>query len=170
MDDKKLMKDLSFRDFVTVDYTMTDDEYLAYQAQKRRRGHFDTWGDDYTPEEGEQLDEVLSTSQRIKASQRMKKMSRRIQVAKKRAMKRAPSADVLKKRARKQAKDQMIKKWTRGVPKSELSLSRRAELEKKLKKSSSRIDRMSKRLVPQVRKQDRERRAAATSKKSNSEK
>ena len=166
MDDKKLMKDLSFRDFVTVDYTMTDDEYLAYQAQKRRRGHYDTWGDDYTPQEGEQLDEVMSTSQRIKASQRMKKMSRRIQVAKKRAMKRAPSADVLKKRARKQAKDQLVKKWTRGQSKGELSLARRAEIEKKLKKAGPRLDRMSKRLVPQVRKQDRERRAAATAKKS----
>ena len=56
MDDR--LKKLGFKDFITVDYTMTGDEYLAYQAQKRRRGHYDTWGDDYTPE-GEQLDEGM---------------------------------------------------------------------------------------------------------------
>ena len=44
MDDK--YKKLTFMDFVTVDYTMTGDEYLAYQAQKRRRGHHDTFGEE----------------------------------------------------------------------------------------------------------------------------
>jgi len=54
MDDK--FKTLGFKDFIIVDNAMTGDEYLAYQAQKRRRGHFDTWGDDYTPE-GETINE-----------------------------------------------------------------------------------------------------------------
>jgi len=44
MDDK--YKKLTFMDFVTVDYTGTGDEYLAYQAQKRRRGHHDTFGEE----------------------------------------------------------------------------------------------------------------------------
>ena len=43
MDDK--FKKLSFKDFVVANPSMTDDEYLAYQAQKRRRGHFDTQGE-----------------------------------------------------------------------------------------------------------------------------
>ena len=163
MDDK--FKKLSFKDFTTVDYTMTGDEYLAYRAQKRRRGHYDTWGDDYTPEEGEQLDEVMSRTARLKASQRMKRMSKRIQVAKKRAMKRAPSTEVIKKRAQKQARDTMYRKWTRGTPKSDLSMSRRGELEKRLKKSKGKVDRMATRLVPQIRRQDRERRANASQKK-----
>jgi len=162
MDDK--FKKLSFKDFITVDYTMTGDEYLAYQAQKRRRGHYDTWGDDYTPE-GEQLDEVMSRTARLKASQRMKRMSKRIAMAKKRAMKRTPSTEVIKKRAQKQARDTMYKKWTRGTPKGELSISRRAELEKRLKKAKPKVDRMATRLVPQIRKQDRERRASAAQKK-----
>ena len=110
------LKRLGFKDFTTVDYTMTGDEYLAYQAQKRRRGHYDTWGDDYTPE-GEQLDEVMSRQQRVKASQRMKRMSKRIQMAKKRALKRAPTMDVIKKRAQKQARDTMYKKWTQRCAK-----------------------------------------------------
>ena len=43
MDDK--LKKMSFKDFTVVNPSMTDDEYLAYQAQKRRRGHFDTQGE-----------------------------------------------------------------------------------------------------------------------------
>ena len=109
----------------------------------------------------EQVDEVLSVSQRRKASQRMKRMSKRIQVAKKRALKRAPTADVLQKRAQKQAKSQMIKKWSRGMDKSEMSPARKAEMEKKLKKAKPRIDRMAKKMVPQLRKLDRERRSGA---------
>ena len=153
------IKKLGFKDFVTVDYTQTGDEYLAYQAQKRKRGHFDTYNEGV-----EETDEALTQSQRVKASQRMKRMSKRIQMAKKRAMKRSPTMDTLKKRAQKQARISMIKKWTRGQEKSELSFSRRNELEKKLKKAKAKVDRNAKRLLPQVRKQDRERRAAASSK------
>ena len=80
-------------------------------------------------------------------------------------MKRAPTADVIQKRAQKQARDQMYKKWTRGTPKSELSMSRRAELEKRLKKAGPKVKRLAKKLVPQIRKQDRERRSEVAHKK-----
>ena len=153
MDDK--LKTMGFKDFTVVNPSMTDDEYLAYQAQKRRRGHFDTQG-----ESVEHVDEVMSISQRKKAGQRMKRMSKRIQVAKKRAMKRAPTMDVLQKRAQKTARSQMIKKWSRGQEKSDMSPGRRGEMEKRLKKSKGKIDRMAKRLVPQLRKVDRERRSS----------
>ena len=156
MDDK--LKAMGFKDFTVANPSMTGDEYLAYQAQKRRRGHFDTYG-----ESVEQVDEVLSLQQRRKVGQRMKRMSRRIQVAKKRALKKAASPDVLQKRARKQAKSQMIKKWTSGKGKGDLSVGRRAELEKRLKKAGGKVDRNAKRLVPQLRKLDRERRSSASS-------
>ena len=165
MDDK--FKNLSFRDFVTVDYTMTGDEFLAYQAQKRRRGHFDTFGESMDPrdftdkkEEVEEVDEVMTQSQRIKKSQQMKRMSKRFQIAKKRALKKAPTQDVLMKRAQKQAKNQLIKKWTKGS-KADLSMGRRAEIEKRLKKSKTKIDRTAKRMLPDLRRQDRDRRANA---------
>lgn len=90
----------------------------------------------------------------------MKRMSKRIQVAKKRAMKRAPTMDVLQKRAQKTARSNMIKKWSRGQEKSDMSPGRRGEMEKRLKKSKGKIDRMAKRLVPQLRKVDRERRSS----------
>lgn len=158
MDDK--FKKLSFSDFVTVDYTMTGDEYLAYQAQKRRRGHFDTYGE--SVEKDVETDEAMTHSQRMKASQRMRKMSKRIQMAKKRALRRAPSTDVLKKRAHRQARNDLLKKWTRGQTKSDLSFGRRSELEKRLKKADAKIKRSAQRLIPQMRKKDRERRAGAS--------
>ena len=155
MDDK--FKNLSFSDFVTVDYAQLDDELAAYRRKRLKNGAMH--------EHVEEVDEALTQSQRVKAGQRMKRMSKRIQIAKKRAMKRSPTQDVLKKRATKQARNQMIKKWTRGQDKTDLSFSRRAELEKRLKKAKAKVDRNAKRLIPQVRKQDRERRAAANKNK-----
>ena len=150
MDDK--FKNLSFKDFVTVDYAQLDDELAAYRRKRLKNGAMHESVE-------EDVDEALSHAQRIKKSQQMKRMSKRIQIAKKRAMKRAPTMDVLKKRATKQARTAMIKKWTRGADKSDLSFSRRQELEKKLKKMDAKIQRNAKRLMPQIRQQDRERRA-----------
>ena len=148
MDDE--FKKLGFKDFVNVDYTGTGDEYLALQAKKRHRGVV-----------GEDVEEALSHSQRRKAGQRMKRMSRRIQMAKKRALKKAPTMDKLKDRANKQARRDMVKKLTRGQSKSDLSIGRRSEIEKRLKKAQGKIDRNAKRLLPQMRKLDRERRSSA---------
>ena len=153
MDDNK--KDLGFRDFLSVDYTQDGDDYISYQAQKRHRG--------VVGEEVEEVDEVMSRVQRMKASQRMKRYSKKIARAKERALKRAPSTDVLQKRAKKQARNQMIKKWTRGQDKSELAVGRKAELEKRLKKMGPKLDRLAKRMMPQLRKMDRERRSGAGS-------
>ena len=153
MDDNK--KDLGFRDFLSVDYTQDGDDYISYQAQKRHRG--------VVGEEVEEVDEVMSRVQRMKASQRMKRYSKKIARAKERALKRAPSTDVLQKRAKKQARNQMIKKWTRGQDKSELAVGRKAELEKRLKKMAPKLDRLAKRMMPQLRKMDRERRSGAGS-------
>ena len=36
MDDK--LKAMGFKDFTSVNPSLTDDDYLAYQSQKRRRG------------------------------------------------------------------------------------------------------------------------------------
>ena len=91
----------------------------------------------------------------------MKRMSRRIQMAKKRALKKAPTMDKLRDRANKQARRDMVKKFTRGQSKSDLSVGRRNEIEKRLKKAQSKIDRNAKRLLPQMRKLDRERRSGA---------
>ena len=118
-----------------------------------------------TKESVEQVDEAFSVAQRIKAKQRMKKMSKRIQMAKKRSMKRAPTPEKLKLRAKKQAKNKLVKKWMKGQSKADLTFSQRANVEKRLKNASQKIDNMAKKMLPIVRIQDRERRANANSNK-----
>ena len=113
----------------------------------------------------EQVDEVMDRTARLKASQRMKRMSKRIQMAKKRALKRAPSTDVIKSRAQRQARNQMMTKYSKGVPKSELSPARRAEIEKRMHKMKGRVEKMAKKLIPTIRKQDRERRSGGNKEK-----
>ena len=172
MDDK--FKKLGFKDFITVDYTGTGDEFLAYQAQKRRRGHYDTWGDDYTPEEGEQLDETidevdeaLSIMGRRKRAQSARKNKRKSAMGRERAKRRAASPEVIRRRARRQATMQWMLKRTKGIHPSKLPPARRAQLEKEKEKpgAKNKIDRMATKAIPDVRRQDRERRKNAGAKK-----
>ena len=152
---KEEEKDLGFGDFLTTRYGY-DNDHTEYRHKRLKNGAMH--------EEAEEIEEVMSRSARIKASQRMKRMSKRIAIAKKRALKRAASVDVLKKRADKQARNAMIKKWSRGKSRGELSIAQRAEFEKRLKKMKPRLDRTAKRMVPQLRKLDRDRRSGAKKK------
>ena len=168
VNNSNLPKKLSFKDFMVVDYTPGMGEYISYQAQKRKRGHFDTYGDSYDAEEDHdgdtlsedldpEVDEALSHAQRMKASLRMKKMSKRIQVAKKRAMRRTPTMDVIKKRAFRSARTTMFKKMTRGQSKGDVSFAKRSDIERRLDKMKPRLQRMAQKLIPIVRKKDRDR-------------
>ena len=159
-------RSLSFKDFMAVDYTPGMGEYISYQAQKRKRGHYDTYGDSYDAEEGhdgenlaeaQEVDEVLSHAQRIKASLRMKKMSKRIKIARDRAMKRTPTMKVVKSRAARQARRDMFKKMTRGQDKGDVAIAKRADIEKRLDRMKPRLQRMAQKLIPQIRKNDRDR-------------
>ena len=60
--------------------------------------------------------------------------------------------DKLKKRANKQARELLLKKLTKGKGKGDLSMARRAELEKKLDKKKAVIQKIAKKLLPKVRK------------------
>jgi tRNA(Ser,Leu) C12 N-acetylase TAN1 len=62
--------------------------------------------------------------------------------------------DVLKKRAMKQARTTIAKKLTKGVDKSELSMARKASIEKRLDKIKPKIAKLAKKLLPKVRKQE----------------
>lgn len=150
-----MAKPLSFKDFMVVDYVPGTGEYINYQAKKRKKA--DT--------EHESVQEVLSHSQRIKKKILMKKLAPRIKIARDRAMRRTPNMKVIKRRAEKQARGQFLKKLTRGVPKSELSPAKRAELEKRLDRMKPRIQRIAKKLIPVVRRQDKERKQAKASQK-----
>ena len=114
--------------------------------------------------EVEQTDEALSHSQRIKASIRMKKMKSRIKIGRERAARRTPTMDVVKKRAMRKARITVMKKLTKGMSKDELSFARRGEIEKRLAKKSSLIQRLAKKMIPVVRQQDRDRKNASKGK------
>ena len=111
----------------------------------------------------ENVDEALTMQQRLNLKRSFKKNKAKIALGRKRAEKRVASMDVLKKRARKQARDVLLKKLTKDIPKDDLSFARRQELEKKLDKKKGVIDRLSKKLIPQVRKKEIERKRGGQS-------
>ena len=132
---------LGFKDMMVVDYRPGEPEEIKYKAQKRKR----------TTIGGEQS-EALTVPQRLAKSRQMKKYKSRLKLGRQRAARRIASKEKLERRARKKAREAILKKLTKDVPKSELTYQRRAELEKRLDKMKSRIDRMARKMLPQVRK------------------
>lgn len=149
----------SFRDYITVDYRPGEDDHIKYMAQKRRRGAHDTSGvisasKTYATES--EVDEALTTQQRIKMKQIMRRNKARIALGKRRAARKVANMDVLKKRARRQARRLILKRILKNKDKSDLSYSTRASFEKMVNKQQAAINRIAKKLLPQVRKADRE--------------
>ena len=142
------MAPMSFKQFVNVDYTQTGDGQLAYNAKKRKTS-IDT-------------SEALDASQRRKLAMRMKRNKARIAMGRKRAERKTANMDTLKKRAKRQARIQFAKKLTKGIPKGDLTVARRKEIEKRLDKPAlkNRIDRVARKLIKTVRKHEMERKRA----------
>ncbi len=143
-----MAKPIGFKNFMTVDYAPGMPDEIKYMAQKRKR----------KPGEGGATEDIemeaISKAERVKRAQRMKKFAARLKVGKKRAMRKMADSSRLKRRADKQARLAMIKKLTRGVPRSKLSYERRAEIEKRLNKPAvkTRIKRLAKKMFPTIRK------------------
>lgn len=97
-------------------------------------------------------DEALTVQQRLKMARTFKKNKAKIAMGRKRAARKVASMDVLKKRAKIQARKTFLKKITKGIDKGDLSMSRRASIEKRLQKLAPKIDKLAKKLLPQVRK------------------
>lgn len=142
----------SFKDFLTVDYKPGSDEMIKYQAQKRKRGAHDTSGI-----VEQEVDEVLGVSARIKKKAQLRKNKAKVKLGQRKAKKRIASMDRIKKRARRQARINILKKLLRGKSKSDLTYAARAGIEKRLNKRQAQISRITKKLIPAKRKQDRER-------------
>lgn len=145
---------LSFKDFLVVDYTPGMPDQVSYNAMKRKRGRIG--------EEAESTDEALDFSQRRARARAMKKNKARIAMGRRRAAKKAANPEKIQKRAQRQARTQIFKKLSKGVDKSELPPSRRKEIETRLDKMKPRIDKIARKLLPQVRKMDRERRKGSS--------
>ena len=101
-----------------------------------------------------EIDEVMSMAARRQRANMMRRMSTRLAIARKRAMKKQASPDILKKRAIKQAKNIFIKKMTKGMDKSSMSMSKRAQIEKKLKAMSKRIQNVAMKMIPKLRQKE----------------
>lgn len=148
-------KPLRFKDFVSVDYTQSGDDQLAFNAKKRKKQV-------PTGNTGEEIEtEALDMTQRLARGRMFKKNKAKIALGRKRAQRKLASMDVLKKRARKAARNVLVKKMTKDVPKGELSLARRQDIEKRLDKKKNVIDKLSRKLLPQVRKKELERKKGA---------
>lgn len=145
-----MAKPLSFKDFLTVDYTPGMPEEISYASMKRKRGRI---GEDV-----EQTDEALNFAQRRARGRIMRKNKAKIAMGRRKAARRAADPERLKKRARKAAINTLFKKLAKGQSRSEMPPARRQEIEKRLEKLKPRIEKMARKLLPQIRKLEKERR------------
>ena len=103
------------------------------------------------------LDEVMSKIVRMRKSRMMKTKGKQIARKRKIAMKRKATPEKLKTRAVKKARDIITKKILKDRDKSDLSISGREKLEKKLAKKKAVIARIAKKILPKVRSAEAER-------------
>lgn len=106
-----------------------------------------------------ELDEALTPMQRRARGRLMKRFKSRIELGRKRALRRFADPQRLKNRARKAARKAILMKITKGIPKDELTFARRQEIEKRLDtpRMKQRIERLSVKLLPSIRKKEMER-------------
>jgi monoamine oxidase len=107
-------------------------------------------------EEETELDEALTRAQRIKRSQIAKRNKAKIQRALQKAKKKRASTETLQKRAMKKARDLLYTKLLKGRDRSEVSAGEQERIEKKLDKMQGGINRIAKKLLPQLKKAEQE--------------
>lgn len=87
----------------------------------------------------------------------MRRNRRQIARSRERAARRMASRETLERRARQQARKTIERRLSQGKSRSEMSVPEREALERKMKGRSDAIDRLARRLLPQVTKAERER-------------
>ena len=113
------------------------------------------------------LDEIMTKMARMKRSRMMKVKGKQIARKRKLAMKRKADPEKLKTRAMKKARDMVAKKLLKDKDKSDLSISGKENLEKRLAKKKAVIAKIAKRILPKVRKAENERLAKKREKDSS---
>jgi hypothetical protein len=153
---------LRFKDMFPygIEYRPGEDELVNYRALRRKR----TIGVGEGGPIGEEteVDEALSVATRLKKARDIRRNKAKIALGRARAARRFASQDVLKKRARKAAYKTFYNKITKNIPRDELTPQRKAEIEKRLNTPAfkTRIDRMAKKMIKDVRKKEMERKRA----------
>ena len=142
---------LSFKDLYYAEYRPGEDELINYRAYRRKR----------LPENTEQseVDEASSVAAKYKQKIAFRRTKHKRELGRKRAKRKMAPLSVLKKRTRRQAREKLFKILTKGVPKSELSFAKRAEIEKRLDRPNmkKRQERMVKKELPKVRRKEQQR-------------
>lgn len=154
---------LRFKDMfpMGIEYRPGEDELTNYRAIKRHRGVYST-GEGGPIGESTDVDEALTVASRLQKARSLRRNKAKIALGRARAARRFASNEVLQRRARKAAYKTFYKKITKDIPSDKLTPQRKAEIEKRLKSPAfqTRIDRMSKKLVKDVRKKEMERKRA----------
>ena len=98
-------------------------------------------------------------AQRLKRGRTMRRVQKKVQMGRKRSMRRMANLDTLKRRAVKAARKMLLKRLAKGVGKEDLSPARKMELEKKLSTPmmKKRIKMMSMKMLKDVRKRETDR-------------
>jgi hypothetical protein len=107
-------------------------------------------------ESTEELDEALTRAQRIKRSQIAKRNKAKIQRALQKGKKKKASTETLQKRAKKKARDLLYTKLLKGRNRADVSAGEQERIEKKLDKMQGGINRIAKKLLPQLKKAEQE--------------
>ena len=119
-------------------------------------------------EELQQLDEVLDTHQRFKKRQSFIRRKARMSLARKLQSKRLASNDRLKARAKNRAKALLIKRLYQGRSRSQIPISQRAQLDKRMAMLKGAVKRISTKLLRRVKQDDVARKSGVKKPKSNS--
>ena len=148
-----MAKKLNFKDFLAVDYAPGEPDQVKLNAKKRKKD-IPTGNTN----ESVDLDEALTLQQRQKRSRMMKKYKTRMKLGRERAERKTADMSVIKRRARKAARAMLAAKLISShSKKGDLSYSKKQEIEKRLDKMKSCIDRAAQKLVPKMRKKEQER-------------
>ena len=113
---------------------------------------FNEWHD-----ESDEVNEALSISQRRAVGRRMKRMKNRIARGKKIKQRRMADRTQLQKRASLMARNILTKKLSGGKQKADLNVAQKIAVAKKLEGKKNAIRTLVRKLMPRVKKAERER-------------
>lgn len=155
---------LTFKDMYTVEYRPGEDELTNYRAMRRKRSS--STGEGGPVGESTDMEEALNLAQRMKRSRMFKRIKAKVKLGRERAKRRMASKEKLQKRSMRKARDLIVRRITKDIPKSDLTYARKQEIEKRLEKPAmkARIARVARKLFPKVRKAEVDRRRGSSSK------
>ena len=127
--------------------------------------------EEMSSDESLELFEVLTLQQRRKRKLTMRRIKNKIKRGRRIAQRKLATPEKIKKRAQRKAKEEVRKRIAgkRGVNYKSLSMSQRIQIDKMVEKRKNLIQKLAKRLLPKVKKAERERLKKFRQRKSSNE-